>query len=113
MERSELDMEKRERREKDEERAAIAKLKSEQDQVDVKAPVEDLVDSQGEQLSQGLILDDDSDEESDWEEGGMKGCGGENGGGEGDVREYNTLNLPRFSRDLDRYKVSNRAGAKL
>ena len=35
------------------------------------------------------------------------------GGGEGDVREYNTLNLPRFSRDLDRYKVSNRAGAKL
>ena len=81
MERSELDMEKRERREKDEERAAIAKLKSEQDQVDVKAPVEDLVDSQGERLSQGLTLDDESDEESDWKEGGEKGCGGENEGG--------------------------------
>ena len=111
---SELDLERSERREREEERAAIFKLKSEQDQVDAKAPIEDLVDSQGERLSQGLTLDDESDdEESDWEEGGERGCGGENGGGEGDVREYNTLNLPRFSRDLDRYKVSNRAGAKL
>ena len=51
--------------------------------MDVKAPVEDLVDSQGERLSQGLTLDDESDEESDWEEGGEKGCVGENGGERG------------------------------
>ena len=35
------------------------------------------------------------------------------GEGDGDVREYNTLSLPRFSRELDRYKQSNRAGAKI
>ena len=110
LDRSELELDRSERREKKEERAAFLKVKSEQEQVDEKAHFDDLV----ERLSQGLKLDDDDDdEESDWEEGGEKGFGGENGGGEGDVREYNTLNLPRFSRDLDRYKVSNRAAAKL
>ena len=109
-ERSEEEKEKEERQKKEEERAAFLMDKAKQDQVDEKAPFEDLVDSQGERLSQGLILgDEDDSEESDWEEGGQAGLGG----GEGDVREYNTLNLPRFSRDLDRYKVSNRAGAKL
>ena len=29
------------------------------------------------------------------------------------MREYNTLNLPRFCRELDRYKASNREGAKV
>ena len=90
-----LDLDKPEPRERDSERAAH--LKTEQDQVDLKAPFEDLVDSQGERLSQGLILDDENSDDSDWEE----------------VGEYNTLDLPRFCRDLDRYKVSNRAAAKL
>ena len=108
LERCEKENEKE--REKEEERAAFSK----QEQVDEKAPYDALVDSQGERLSQGLNLgDDDESGDSDWEEGGQAGLGGGHGGGAGDVREYNTLSLPRFSRELDRYKVSNRAGAKL
>ena len=105
-----LDLERSERKGKEEERAALLLEKSNQEQVDEKAPFEELVDSQGERLSQGLNLDDDDSDESDWEEGGEKDSGGGEGGG---VREYNTLHLPRFSRDLDRYKISNRAAAKV
>ena len=102
LERSEKEENREERREKEEERAAFLEEKSKLEQVDQKAAFEELVDSQGERFSQGLVLDDDDadSDESDWEEGGEKGCGG--GGGE--VREYNTLNLPRFSRELDRYR---------
>ena len=67
--------------------------KAKQDQVDEKAPFEDLVDSQGERLIQGLILgDEDDSEESDWEEGGQAGLRG----GEGDIRavSYTHLTLP-------------------
>ena len=100
-----------ERRHREEESLVVSKLKSDQDGVDEKADYDDLVDSQGVRLSQGLVLDDDEEEGfSDWEDGGDRGLGGE---GDGDVREYNTLSLPRFSRELDRYKQSNRAGAKI
>ena len=104
----------RERKERDEESFAIAKMKADQNVVDDKASFVDLVDSQGKRLSQGLVLDDDGDDEddSDWEEGGEQGLGGE-GAGEAALREYNTLNLPRFCRELDRYKASNREGAKV
>ena len=105
---------RRERKERDEQSSAMAKIKSDQDLVDEKAPFEDLVDSQGERLSQGLVIDDDEDgeDDSDWEEGGEKGLGG-GGVGDADLREYNTLSLPRFCRELDRYKASNREGAKV
>ena len=99
-----------ERKEREEESSAMARMKADQHLVDDKASFDDLVDSQGERLSQGLVLDDDDDEvDSDWEEGGEHGLGG----GEADLREYNTLNLPRFCRELDRYKASNREGAKV
>ena len=100
-----LDLERGDRKEKEEERVAFLEEKSKLEQVDVKAAFEDLVDSQGERLSQGLNLDSDDDDsgESDWEDGGERGCGGKAGEG-GEVREYNTLNLPRFSRELDRYR---------
>ena len=99
-----------ERRHREEESLVVSKLKSDQDGVDEKADYDDLVDSQGVRLSQGLVLDDEEEGISDWEDGGDRGLGGE---GDGDVREYNTLSLPRFSRELDRYKQSNRAGAKI
>lgn len=92
----------------------MAKGRADQHSVDEKASFDDLVDSQGERLSQGLVFDDGDEgkNDSDWEEGGVIGLGGE-GVGEAAVREYNTLNLPRFCRELDRYKASNREGAKV
>ena len=65
----------------------------------------ELVDSQGDRLSgEGSESDESVDTDSDWEDE------------EDDtdkVVEYNTLQLRRFSRECDRYKISNRAGAKI
>ena len=109
-----LEDSRRERQERDEESTTTAKGRADQHSVDEKASFDDLVDSQGERLSQGLVFDDgdEGENDSDWEEGGVIGLGGE-GVGEAAVREYNTLNLPRFCRELDRYKASNREGAKV
>ena len=105
MERSEEEKEKEKRQKKEEERAAFLMDKAKLEQVDEKAPFEDLVDSQGERLSQGLILgDEDDSEESDWEEGGQKGLGG----GEGSVREYNSLNLHNGKRSELRLRCKSR-----
>ena len=71
----------------------------------------ELIDSQGDRLSEGSgggggdsdeECDDDSDAESDW--GDSR---------DAKVTDYNTLQLRRFSRECDRYKTSNRAGAKV
>ena len=64
------------------------------------APDSELVDSQGDRLSSEGSDSDDS-EESDSEEETHS------------TIEYNTLQLRRFSRECDRYKTSNRAGAKI
>ena len=70
----------------------------EAEQLDL-APDSELVDSQGDRLSSEGSNSDDSD--SDWEEEAHS------------TIEYNTLQLRRFSRECDRYKTSNRAGAKI
>ena len=73
----------------------------------------ELIDSQGDRLSEGSggggggsvdECEDDSDIESDWEDIEVAN---------NEVTEYNTLQLRRFSRECDRYKTSNRAGAKV
>ena len=85
-----------------------SKEKSESDEKLLFATADDseLVDSQGDRLSQPQDEVDESDIDDDEWEGGVE-CGG------GDVAEYNTICLPRFSRECDRYKQSNRGGAKL
>ena len=57
----------------------MAKERADQHSVDEKASFDDLVDSQGERLSQGLVFDDgdEGENDSDWEEGGVIGLGGE------------------------------------
>ena len=63
---------------------------------DARVTDSDMVDSGSEE-------EDSDDRDSDWEQ---------EGGDYNTVTEYNTLQLRRFSRECDRYKQSNRAGAK-
>ena len=84
----------------DEARMKVAK---ERELFSVGAPDSDLVDSQGDRLSDAESEGDNDDTDSDWEEVEEELP---------TVIEYNTLKLRRFSRECDRYKLSNRAGAK-
>ena len=85
----------------DEARMKVAK---ERELFSVGAPDSDLVDSQGDRLSDAESEGDNDDNDSDWEEVEEELP---------TVIEYNTLKLRRFSRECDRYKLSNRAGAKV
>jgi hypothetical protein len=81
----------------------------EREQFGAAAPDSDLVDSQGERLSQSLQIDSDETSDSDWE------CESkpEGEGSVSDVTSYNTIPLPRLSRECDRHTTSNRAGAQI
>ena len=107
-ERERLEKEQRtlERNQREEQSMETARMKSEMEVQTILAGASDsdLVDSQGNRLSD-IETDTEADSDSDWED--------DEENIPTTVNQRNRVSLRRFSRECDRYKQSNRGAAKL